>query len=109
MNKAQFWTLIGLSSAVVLLLIAHIILINLATGYQTKLAIAQQVINQGQASKSILEKIAVEVYKVSEAKQDQQLKDLMARQQITFNPNTDSASSNSGSTPAPAPASTTAH
>ena len=107
MNKAQFWTLIGLSSAVVLLLIAHIILITQASGYQTKLAIAQQVINQGQASKSILEKVAVEIYKVSEAKQDQQLKDLMARQQITFNPTTDSASSSSA--PATAPAPTNAH
>ncbi len=104
MNKPQFWTLIGLSGVLLVLMVAHIFLVRQATVYQNTIAQAQQIINQGQASKQILEKIAQVVYQVSVDKQDQQLKDLMARQQITFTPKSDASGSAGTATPAPAPA-----
>ena len=84
MNRIQFFVLTGLSSLVVLLLIGHIFLTRQNNFEQNRLAAAQQAINQGQAFQGNLKQLAVRIYQDSQKTQDQGLKDLLARQQITY-------------------------
>jgi len=86
MNRIQFFVLTGLSSLVVLLLIGHIFLTRATNFEQNRLAQAQQVINQGQAFQGNLKQLAVRIFQDSQKTGDQGLKDLLARQQITYNP-----------------------
>jgi len=70
--------------------------------YQAMIAQGQQVINQGQTSKAMVEELAKRIFSDSQKNGgDQGLKDLMARQQITFSPTTPSSDSTSTSSPAP--------
>src|SRR5476649_2738678 len=103
MNRIQFFVLTGLSSLVVLLLIGHIFLVRQTNFEQNRLAAAQQAINQGQTFQGNLKQLAVRIYQDSQKTQDQGLKDLLARQQITYTPQGEAAVPN-GETPAPAPA-----
>jgi hypothetical protein len=107
MNRIQFFILIGLSSIVVLLLLGHIYLVRKVGIDQAILNQAQQRVNQGQSYQSNLKQLAVRIYQDSQKTQDQGLKDLLARQQITYNPTPEGASapdSSSSTATAPAPA-----
>ncbi len=86
MNRIQFFVLTGLSSLVVLLLIGHIFLTRQNNFEQNRLAAAQQVINQGQAFQGNLKQLAVRIFQDSQKSGDQGLKDLLTRQQISYNP-----------------------
>jgi len=86
MNRIQFFVLTGLSSLVVVLLIGHIFLTRQTNFEQNRLAQAQQVINQGQTFQGNLKQLAVRIFQDSQKSGDQGLKDLLARQQITYNP-----------------------
>jgi hypothetical protein len=86
MNRIQFFILTGLSSLVLLLLIGHIFLVRQTNFEQNRLAAAQQAINQGQVFQGNLKQLAVRIFQDSQKTQDQGLKDLLARQQITYNP-----------------------
>jgi hypothetical protein len=86
MNRIQFFVLIGLSSLVVLLLVGDIFLVRQTNFEQNRLAAAQQAINQGQTFQGNLKQLAVRIYQDSQKNGgDQGLKDLLARQQITYN------------------------
>jgi hypothetical protein len=86
MNRIQFFVLIGLSSLVVLLLIGDIFLVRQTNFEQNRLAAAQQAINQGQTFQGNLKQLAVRIFQDSQKNGgDQGLKDLLARQQITYN------------------------
>ena len=105
MNRIQFFVLTGLSCLVVLLLIGHIFLVRQTNFEQNRLAQAQQVINQGQAFQGNLKQLAVRIYQDSQKSGDQGLKDLLARQQITYNPAPEGPNGAEPSVPpAPAPA-----
>jgi hypothetical protein len=104
MNRIQFFVLTGLSSLIVLLLIGHVFLTRQSNFEQNRLAAAQQVINQGQAFQGNLKQLALRIVQDSQKTGDQGLKDLLVRQQITFNP----AQENTNSTDSPAPAPSTA-
>jgi hypothetical protein len=91
MNRIQFFVLTGLSSLVLLLLIGHIFLVRQNNFEQNRLAAAQQAINQGQTFQNNLKQLAVRIYSDSQKTNDQGLKDLLTRQQISYNPNPDSA------------------
>jgi len=86
MNRIQFFVLTGLSSLVVVLLIGHIFLVRQTNFEQNRLAQAQQVINQGQAFQGNLKQLAVRIFQDSQKTGDQGLKDLLVRQQISYNP-----------------------
>jgi hypothetical protein len=87
MNRIQFFVLTGLSSLVVLLLIGHIVLVRQVGIDQTILNQAQQRVNQGQTFQSNLKQLAVRIFQDSQkAGGDQGLKDLLTRQQISYNP-----------------------
>jgi hypothetical protein len=86
MNRIQFFVLTGLSSLVVLLLIGHILLVRQVGIDQSILNQAQQRVNQGQAFQGNLKQLAVRIFQDSQKTQDQGLKDLLTRQQITYNP-----------------------
>jgi len=87
MNRIQFFVLTGLSSLVVLLLLGHILLVRETNYQQNQLVAAQQVINQGQAAANMLRQVAMKIVSDAQTKNDQGLKDLLQRQQITFTPN----------------------
>jgi predicted negative regulator of RcsB-dependent stress response len=101
MNRTQFWILNGLAGFVVLLFITQIFLVRAAIYEQNQMAMAQQALQQGQAFQGNLKQLALRIVQVSQQTNDQALKDLLTRQQISFTPQgQDSA------TPAPAPAPT---
>ena len=104
MNRIQFFVLTGLSSLVVLLLIGHIFLTRQTNFEQNRLAQAQQVINQGHAFQGNLKQLAVRIFQDIQKSGDQGLKDLLARQQITYNPAPEGAN---GAEPSIPPASAT--
>lgn len=107
MNRIQFWSLNALSGLVVVLLLAQILLVRQSNFEQNRLALAQQALSQGQAFQGNLKQLAMRIVQVSQQTNDQALKDLLARQQISFTPTTqDSGSGSSSSAPAPAPAPT---
>ena len=95
MNRIQFFVLTGLSSLLVLLLLGHIALsIQVGRG-QANWSAAQQVVTQGNVAQTGLKQLAMRIYQDSQRTADPGLKDLLARQQITYN-----APTNSTETPA---------
>jgi hypothetical protein len=102
MNRIQFFILTGLSSLIFLLLIGHIILVRQTNFQQNRAAVAQQIVNQGQVFQGNLKQLAVRIYQDSQKSGDQGLKDLLARQQISYTPNTEGAGAE-----APAPSTNT--
>ena len=103
MNRIQFFVLTGLSSLLALLAIGHILLTVAVGRGQANWAAAQQVVQQGNVFQSDLKQLAIRIYSDSNRTADPGLKDLLARQQITYTPGT-----NSTETPA-APSSTSTH
>jgi hypothetical protein len=85
MNRIQFFVLIGLSSLIVLLFIGDVFLVRQTNFEQNRLAAAQQAVNQGQVFQGNLKQLAVRIFQDSQKTQDQGLKDLLVRQQITYN------------------------
>jgi len=88
-----------MGSLIALLLILQIIFVRMTNYDQALLLERQQFINQGEQSEVHLRQLAARIYQVSQQTQDQGLKDLLVRQQITITPNTD-GSTNADSTPA---------
>ena len=86
MNRIQFFVLTGLSSLILVLLVGHVFLVRQTNFEQIRLAQAQQVINQGQTFQGNLKQLAVRISQDSQKTGDQGLKDLLTRQQISYNP-----------------------
>ena len=105
MNRIQFFILTGLSSLIALLLIGHIFLERQATYEQALFNQAQQTVSVGQASQGMVKQLALRIFQDGQKTQDQGLKDLLMRQQITYTP--ESPSTNATDLPiAPTPPST---
>ena len=69
-----------------MLLIGDIFLVRQTNFEQNRLAAAQQAINQGQTFQGNLKQLAVRIFQDSQkGGGDQGLKELLARQQITYN------------------------
>jgi uncharacterized protein YpmS len=102
MNRIHFWILTSLSILIVILLFAQILLVRSDNYWKIQLAGAQQAVSQGQTAKSMLKQLAIRIYQDSQKTDDQGLKDLMVRQQITFKPSTDAGSSSTDTSAAPA-------
>jgi len=90
MNRIQFFILTGLSSLIALLLIGHIFLQRQATYEQALYSQAQQAVSVGQASQAMMKQLALRIFQDSQKTQDQALKDLLTRQQITYTPGSQS-------------------
>jgi hypothetical protein len=104
MNRIQFFILTGLSSLIALLLIGHIFLVRQSNYEQALFGQAQQIVNQGQASQAMIKQLALRIFQDSQKTQDQGLKDLLTRQQITYTPSPDSTNStDSPVLPTPSP------
>jgi hypothetical protein len=103
MNRIQFFILTGLSSLVVLLLIGHIFLVRQTTFQANRAAAAQQIVNQGQVFQGNLKQLAIRIFQDSQKTQDQGLKDLLARQQITYTPNGEATQAPASTNAAPSP------
>ena len=93
MNRIQFFVLTGLSSLVLLLLVGNLFLARETGIAQGQLAAAQQNINQGQAFATNWKQLATRIAQDSQKTQDQGLKDILTRQQITINQNTNATDS----------------
>jgi hypothetical protein len=102
MNRIQFFILTGLSSLIFLLLIGHIFLVRQTNFQQNRAAAAQQIVNQGQIFQGNLKQLAVRIYQDSQKSGDQGLKDLLARQQISYSTNTEPPEAPAPATPPPA-------
>jgi len=100
MNRIQFWILNGLAGLLIVLFILQIVLVRSAIYEQNQVALAQQALQQGQAFQGNLKQLAMRIVQVSQQTNDQGLKDILARQQITFTPQ--GADTNGASAPAPA-------
>lgn len=92
-----------MSGLIVVLLLAQILLARQNNFEQNRLSQAQLIVTQAQAFQSNLKQLAVRIYQVSQQTQDQGLKDLLVRQQISFNPSQSPDNSSSAPTPSPAP------
>jgi predicted negative regulator of RcsB-dependent stress response len=101
MKRIEFFILTGLSSLVVLLLIGHIFLVRQAAFEQNRLSVAQQIVTEGQTAQNNLKQVAIRIYQDSQKTQDQALKDLMTRQQISFKPTESATSAPADTTTAP--------
>ncbi len=96
MNRIFFFVSTGLSSLVLLLLIANVVLAKSVGTLQGQTQLAQSDINQAQAFQSNLRQLALRIYQDAQKSQDPALKDIVSRQQITFTP-----SATDSTTPAP--------
>jgi hypothetical protein len=99
MNRIQFFTVTGLSSLLVLLLVGNIALNYQVGTKQNQIAIAQQVVQQGNIFKGDLQQLAVRIYSDSNRTNDTGLKALLQNEQISYTPGT-----NATETPAAPPA-----
>jgi hypothetical protein len=88
MNRIQFFVLTGLSSLLLILVGFHIALVLQVNKGQATIAAAQQAVNQGNVFGNDLQQLALAIGKESVRTGDQGLKDLLARNQITYNPPT---------------------
>jgi hypothetical protein len=101
MNRIQFFVLTGLSGLVLVLMIAHLYLVRQVSIDQNTMNLAQREVSQAQVFQGNLKQLALRLYSDSQKTQDQGLKDLLARQQITFNPATNSTETPAAPTPSP--------
>ncbi len=102
MNRTYFWILTYLSSLIAILLILQIVFVRMTTYDQARLVQRQQIVNEGQAYDLHVRQVAARIYQLSQ--QDQALKDLLNRQQITIAPPTDGSANAEPAAPTPAPA-----
>ena len=103
MNRIQFFVLTGLSSLLVLLLTGHVLLEWQVARDQAVLNEAQREISQAQTFQAPLKQLALRIFNDSQKSQDQGLKDLLARNQISYTP---PPASNAAPAAATAPATT---
>jgi hypothetical protein len=98
MNRIQFYVLTGLSVLLALLIIVDIVMAHKTSGEAAELSQAQQICSQGQQVaqnlRALLNRIQFDLGKTG----DQGIKDLLARQQISFKTN-DGANTNSTQNP----------
>jgi hypothetical protein len=105
MNRIQFFILTGLSIIFILLLVAHVALSISVNTAQAKAVYEQQSIQQAGTLKGYLQQLAGRIYQDGQRTSDPGLKDLLVRQQITYNPPaTSTPNTNSTETPAAPPA-----
>jgi hypothetical protein len=88
MKPYQYWTLIVGSCLVFVLLFLQIIFEREAQYARVQVLTAQQVISEGRTCDTRIRQLANRIYQVSVQNQDQGLKDLLTRQQITVNATT---------------------
>ena len=105
MNRNQFWVLITGSCLVVLFLFLQVFLSRQAQYAQARLIAAQQVVTEGRNCDVRLRQLATRIYQVSTQTQDQALKDLLTRQQISV----PAAATQPAAQPSAAPAAVPAH
>jgi hypothetical protein len=88
MKRYQFWTLVACSSLVVLLLLLQVIFERAGQVARIQVLQAQQIIANGRTCDTRIRQLANRIYQVSLQNNDQGLKDLLTRQQITVNATT---------------------
>jgi hypothetical protein len=88
MNRIQFFVLTGLSSVLALLLVGQIALSFSVGRAQSEWTQDQAAVQQGNIFQNDLKQLAVRIYSDSTRSTDQGLKDLLAREQITYTPST---------------------
>ena len=93
MNRIQFFVLTGLSCLVLLLLVGNLFLLRQTGMAQSQLAADQQAITQGQAFATNWKQLATRIIQDSQKTQDQGLKDILTRQQITYTAGTNATES----------------
>jgi hypothetical protein len=86
MNRIQFFVLTGLSSVLFLLILGQVLLSYSVGHAQGEWSQDQQAVQQGNIFQNDLKQLAVRIYSDSSRSTDQGLKDLLARQQITYTP-----------------------
>jgi len=101
MNRIQFWILIVLSCLVVLCLGLQAVFVHQAQRVQGQIAAAQQEVAKGRNSENVLRQLIGRIYQVGQQSDDQQLKDLLVRQQIAVKPNTSTNSAPADTFPPP--------
>lgn len=105
MNRNEFLIATSLSSLVVILLIAQIVLVRMANTDQNQVMGARQYISQGEVCLKNLQQVALRTAQLAQQKDDQGLKDVMARQSISISaPPSQASGSSAAAAPAPAPA-----
>jgi len=97
MNRIQFLIVTSASGLLALLLLSHILLVRQNNFAQNRLLAAQQFVTQAHGIEGNLKQLALRIYQLGQQSQDQGLKDLLVRQQITFTQN-----QNAGAASAPA-------
>src|ERR1700679_2547412 len=96
MNRIQFFVITGLASLLLLLLIGNVALTYSVSSAQSNAVREQQTIQEAGTFRGYLQELAGRIWQDSQRTADPGLKDLLARQQITYTPPT----TNSTETPA---------
>ena len=100
MNRLQFIIVTSLSGVVALCIFLQIIFVRISAGDDQRAREAQAQIQQGQLCLTRLQQIAGRIAQVAQQQDDQELKDLLTRQNIKVKPPT----TDTTTTPTPAPA-----
>jgi hypothetical protein len=88
MKRYQYWILLAGSCLVFVLLLLQVIFEREGQYARVQVLQAQQVINEGRTCDTRIRQLANRIYQLSLQNQDQGLKDLLTRQQITVNATT---------------------
>jgi hypothetical protein len=86
MNRLQFIIVTSLSGVIALCIFVQIILVRMSATDELNVQKAQATLQQGQLCYTRLQQIAGRVAQLAQSQNDQVLKDLLTRQNITIKP-----------------------
>jgi hypothetical protein len=109
MNRIQFIVVTTLSGIVALCIFLQIIFVRLSAADEMRLRQYGEALQEGQSDFDHLQQIATRVAQLAQQQNDDQLRDLLTRQNIQIKDNTNAATAVAPSTPAPATPSPSTH
>lgn len=109
MNRIQFIVLTTLSGIVALCIFLQIIFVRLSSADELRLRQYGEALQEGQSDFDHLQQIATRVAQLAQQQNDDQLRDLLTRQNIQIKDTTNAPAAAGPSTPPPAPAAPSTH
>jgi HAMP domain-containing protein len=110
MNRVQFLIVTILSGIVALCIFLQIIFVRLLGADQSRLRDTEQALQAGQNDFTHLQQIATRVAQLAQQQNDEELRNLLTRQNIQIKANPDEAAPGTpAAAPAPAPATSSTH
>jgi len=109
MNRIQFIVVTTLSGIVAICIFLQIIFVRLAAADELRLRQYGEALQEGQSDFEHLQQIATRVAQLAQQQNDDQLRDVLTRQNIQIKDNPNGAAGAASSAPAPATSSSSTH